>query len=36
MSVNEAAAQGQCSRLAPGQVLETTVSLSAGPANEKS
>jgi hypothetical protein len=35
MSVNEAAAQDQCSRLAPGQVLETTVSLYAGPANEK-
>jgi len=35
MSVNEAAAQQQCSRLAPSQVLETTVSLYAGPANEQ-
>jgi hypothetical protein len=35
MSVNEAAAQQQCSHLAPGQVLETTVSLYAGPVNEK-
>jgi len=31
MSVNEAAGQGQCSRLEPGQVLETSVSLYAGP-----
>jgi hypothetical protein len=36
MSVNEAAAQGQCSQLGPGEVLETTVGLFAGPANEKS
>jgi hypothetical protein len=33
MSVNDAAAQNQCSQLAPGQVLETKVSLYAGPAN---
>ena len=32
MSVNDAAAKGQCSRLEPGQVLETVVSLYAGPA----
>jgi hypothetical protein len=32
MSVNEAAAKHQCSRLQPGQVLETNVSLYAGPA----
>lgn len=32
MSVNEAAAKGQCSFLEPGQVLETNVSLYAGPA----
>ncbi len=32
MSVNEAATKKQCSRLEPGQVLETTVSLYAGPA----
>jgi len=32
MSVNEAAAKQQCSRLNPGQVLETNVSLYAGPA----
>jgi hypothetical protein len=32
MSVKEAAAKGQCSRLEPGQVLETKVSLYAGPA----
>lgn len=32
MSVNEAAAKHQCSRLGPGQVLETNVSLYAGPA----
>jgi hypothetical protein len=34
LSVNEAAAQQQCSRLAPGQTLEATVSLYAGPADE--
>lgn len=32
MSVKDAAAKGQCSRLEPGQALETTVSLYAGPA----
>jgi hypothetical protein len=32
MSINEAAAKQQCSRLDPGQVLETEVSLYAGPA----
>jgi hypothetical protein len=32
MSVNQAAAKGQCSRLDPGQVLETTVKLYAGQA----
>jgi hypothetical protein len=31
MSVNEAAGQGQCSLLEVGQVLETSVSLYAGP-----
>ncbi len=33
MSVNEAAAKQQCSRLEPGQVLATSVSLYAGPAD---
>jgi hypothetical protein len=36
MSVNDAAAQRQCTQLAPSQVLETTVSLYAGPVSEKS
>ena len=31
MSVNEAAAKGQCSRLEPGQTLATRVTLRAGP-----
>ncbi len=31
MSVNEAAAKGQCSRLEPGQTLATRVTLQAGP-----
>ena len=31
MSVNEAAAKGQCSRLEPGQTLATRVALRAGP-----
>lgn len=35
LSVNEAAAQQQCSQLAPGEALETTVSLYAGPTTEK-
>jgi hypothetical protein len=35
MAVNEAAAQQQCSLLAPGQVLETAVGLYAGLAGER-
>ena len=35
ISVNEAAVQQQCTHLAPGQVLETTVSIYAGSMNQK-
>jgi hypothetical protein len=31
LSVNEAKATGRCSRLEPGEILETNVSIFAGP-----